>query len=302
MPDSKTVPPRAMLIQVFLCALWALGQVAIKSVGDQISPLFHAGIRSLGAVLVLLIWVHFRRINIWQRDGSLVLGIVIGVLFGLEFLFLFAGFSMTSASRGTLLLYTASFFVAIGAHFFVPNDKLKWKKFLGLVCAFAGVALVFFDRPTALNANGTSANSMRGDIYCLIAAFLWGATTVVVKATRLRYLPPEKNILYQLAVSVVVLLGGSYIHHEQGIIESTPLLWSVLALGILVIASASYLTWFWLVSKYRATTLHAFTFLTPIFGVVFAALLLNEPVSGALLAAVALVAAGIVFVNQSQTS
>ncbi len=299
MPDSKTVPPSAMLIQVFLCALWALGQVAIKSVGDQISPLFHAGVRSLGAVLVLLIWVHFRRVNIWQRDGSLALGTLIGVLFGLEFLFLFAGFSMTSASRGTLLLYTASFFVAIGAHFFVPNDKLNWKKLVGLVCAFAGVAFVFFDRPAV---NGHNTNVIRGDIYCLIAAFLWGATTVVVKATRLRSLPPEKNILYQLAVSVVVLLGGAYIHHEPGIIQSTPLLWSVLAFGILVIASASYLTWFWLVSKYRATTLHAFTFLTPIFGVLFAALLLNESVSGALLAAVALVGAGIVLVNQSQTT
>jgi drug/metabolite transporter (DMT)-like permease len=298
MTAQRSLDTRAMVLQVALCALWALGQIAIKSVSDQISPLFHAGIRSLGATCVLLLWMNWRGIKVWQNDGTLGLGILVGVLFGLEFLFLFQGFMLTTAARGTLMLYTSSFFVAIGSHFFIPNQRLSLRRVLGLVCAFFGVALAFSDK-LLLGASGMT-DTIRGDALCLIAAVFWGATTVIIKATKLRSVEPERNILYQLAVSAVVLLVGAMLMTEKGITQPTPYLWGVLAFGIFIIASASYLAWFWLISNYDATTLHAFTFLTPLFGIFLSAMLLGEVITPALGAATVLVAAGIYLVNRGK--
>jgi drug/metabolite transporter (DMT)-like permease len=298
MTAQRSLDTRAMVLQVALCALWALGQIAIKSVSDQISPLFHAGIRSLGATCVLLLWMNWRGIKVWQNDGTLGLGVLVGVLFGLEFLFLFQGFMLTTAARGTLMLYTSSFFVAIGSHFFIPNQRLSLRRVLGLVCAFFGVALAFSDK-LLLGASGMT-DTIRGDALCLIAAVFWGATTVIIKATKLRSVEPERNILYQLAVSAVVLLVGAMLMTEKGITQPTPYLWGVLAFGIFIIASASYLAWFWLISNYDATTLHAFTFLTPLFGIFLSAMLLGEVITPALGAATVLVAAGIYLVNRGK--
>jgi drug/metabolite transporter (DMT)-like permease len=302
---NAAVTFNAALIQVFLCAIWALGQVGIKAVGTDISPLFHAGVRSAGASLVLLAWILYKRPQVFKADGSLGLGLIIGILFGLEFVFLFKGLTLTSASRGTLLLYTSTFFVAIGAHFFVPSDKLTKQKIAGLSLAFIGVVIAI--GPQALagvgGVAGTSndANSaLVGDIMCLIAAFFWGATTVVVKATRLRSALPEKNLIYQIGVSSVVLLIAAMLFGEKGITTYTPLLLGVLGYGVFVVASASYLAWFWLVSKYKASTLHTFTFLTPLFAILLGALLIGEPVNVSLLASAALIAAGIVLVNLSK--
>ena len=132
MYNHRPMPPSAITIQILVCLIWALGHVGVKSVSDQISPAFHGGIRSFGATLLLILWIQWRHIPVWKRDGTLWLGLAAGALFGIEFVLLFVGLNMTSAARGTLLLYSAPFFVAIGAHFFVPNDKLTRNKIIGL--------------------------------------------------------------------------------------------------------------------------------------------------------------------------
>ena len=314
------MPNSAILIQIVVCLTWALGHVAVKSISDQISPAFHAGIRSLGATALLIAWIQYKRIPVWKADGTLVLGLSAGMLFGIEFILLFIGITMTSAARGTLLLYSAPFFVAIGAHFFVPNDKLNRNKLLGLSLAFGGLVLVFWERlaqaplltPSnnvgligGLNGgvngglNGGINSGLIGDLLCLCAAALWGATTVLVKASKLKHCPPEKNLLYQLGVSVPVLLIGAWLLGESGIIRFSGQLITVLIFGIVIVASTSFLIWFWLVSRYRATTLHTLTFLTPLFAVVLSSLLLKESISGFLIAGSILIASGIVLVNRT---
>ena len=318
------MPNSAIIIQIIVCLTWALGHVAVKSISDQISPAFHAGIRSLGATILLVAWIQYKRIPVWQKDGTLALGIIAGVLFGIEFILLFIGITMTSAARGTLLLYSAPFFVALGAHFFVPNDKITRNKLLGLSLAFGGLILVFWERIAQVSLLTASKNQsltdglnsginsglssglssgissgLIGDLLCLGAAALWGATTILVKASKLKYCAPEKNLLYQLGVSVPVLLSGAWLLGEVGVIRLNGSLIAVLVFGIVIVASTSFLIWFWLVSRYRATTLHAFTFLTPLFAVVLSALLLKEPISGFLIAGSVLIAIGIVLVNRT---
>lgn len=291
---SHALSRSAMALQVLLCALWGLGQVAMKLGNDGISPVWQAALRSIGATLLLIGWIGWRRIPVWQRDGTLVPGLAAGALFGFEFALLYTGLLWTNASRAAVLLYTSPFFVALGAHWFVPGDRLNRRKFLGLGAAFAGVVLAFGDR-----ASASHENALIGDLMCLAAAVLWAATTIVIKTTSLRTAPPEKNLLYQLGVSALLMSGLSVLLGEPGVFAPSLFIWSLLAFQIVVVALASYLAWFWLVSRYRASTLHAFTFLTPLFGVFFGAVLLGEPVGLKLIAALMLIAGGIVVVNRA---
>ena len=252
MNDNRPLPPSAVALTTLLCVTWGLGQVAIKVGNQGISPIWQAALRSVGAALLMLAWVAWRRTPLGNLRETLPAGIAAGVLFALEFVFLFAGLVYTNAARAALLLYAAPFFVALGTHLFVPGDRLTRGKLVGLLAAFVGLLLAFVDRLTV-----PDMRALMGDLLCLLGALMWGSTTVVIKASALRRAPPEATLLYQLAVSVPVL-----------------------------------------VARHRATTMHAFTFLTPLFGVLAGALLLGEPVGPAAIASLALIAAGIVLVNR----
>jgi drug/metabolite transporter (DMT)-like permease len=313
-PEQNSIKPSTAVILVISCAMLALGQVAVKSVSDQISPLYHAAFRSAGATLVVIAWMMYRRIKLYESDNTLNAGLLAGLFFSLEFIFLFPGITLAGAARGTLLIYSTPFFVALGAHFLIENDKLNRNKIIGLLAAFAGVFFVMMDRlslgntATALQGNPllTSIKNygfspgLVGDIFCLLAAFFWASTTLVVKATKLKSIQPERTLLYQLAVSVPLLFLGAMIMNEQGITLHSPQLYAVLAFGIFIVASLMFVIWFNLMRTYKASTIHAFTLLTPIFAVVFSGLFLNEPITSKLLAAVACVCVGIYMVNKTE--
>lgn len=276
---------------MLLCAIWGLGQVLIKYGTEGISPLWQAGLRSAGAALIVVLWMLARGIPL--RSGPEIgrWGWILGIVFGIEFLCFYPGVALTTAARATLLIYTAPFIVTLGAHLLL-GDRLNLSRTAGLVLAFAGVALAMTDRGDPEKAQ------LLGDLLCLAAGFFWAMTTLIVKATPMRKDAAERALLWQLAVSTPILLGGSWLLGEPGVFAATPLIWAALAYQTVVVASASYVAWFVLVQRHSAARLSAYTFMTPLFGVAFAGLLLGEPITGSLVAAAALIAAGIYLVNR----
>ncbi len=282
-----------MVMLVILCASWGMHQVAIKATIPDISPLWQSSLRSAIALALLGIWMAVRREPLFERDGTLWPGLAAGVLFGFEFLLIYWGLSFTNVSRSIIFIYTAPFWVALGAHLFIPGETITRVQVGGLLCAFAGVATAFSE---ALSL--PTLDELLGDTMILAAAFLWGATTVLVKASRLATVTPAKTLFYQLAVSLVILPLGALALGEPGIVNL-----SLLAIGGLLyqavwVAFVTYLAWFWLVRHYPASRLSSFTFLTPLFGVLGGGFLLGEPVTWAILVAMVLVGAGIYLVNR----
>ena len=232
--------------------------------------------------------------RLFARDGTLGWGTFVGVLFAGEFVFLYWSLVFTSASRAVLFIYMSPFIVALGAHFLIPGERLRRLQAVGFICAFAGMALAFGD---ALRF--PTYRQLLGDAMALVAAILWGATTVAIKASRLATASPDKNLFYQLAISALLLPVISWAIGEPGIVAPTPLVLGMLAYQIIIVAFASYLTWFWLISRYPAGRLSSFSFLTPLFGLLAGALILGEPVTWALALALLLVALGIALVNRA---
>ncbi len=283
----------AAILLVLLCACWGLNQVAVKVANAGISPSLQAGLRSIGGSVLVLLWAHARGIRLEWRDGTLAYGLAAGLLFSIEFFLIYAGLALTTAARGVLFLYTSPFVVALGAHFLLPGDRLTRTKLAGLVAAFGGLLVAFAD---GLRLPGW--RELAGDLMCLAAAVIWGATTILIKRSPLARSRPEMILLYQLGVSALALPLFSFLLGEPGLVALDGLVLLSLAYQIVIVAFASYVAWFWLVTRYPASQLAAFSFLTPVFGVAFGGLLLHEPVSPALMAALLLIGAGIHLVNR----
>jgi len=122
-------------------------------------------------------------------------------------------------------------------------------------------------------------------------------TTVLIRATALARVTATKVLLYQLVVSAVVMFPLSWLVGERGIgVLSAPTLWAM-AYQIVIVAFISYLAWFWLLTRYLAGRLLVFSFLTPLFGVLFGMLLMNDRPSLHFFVAATMVVSGIVLVN-----
>ncbi len=284
---------RASLILVILCASWGGQQVAIKVANQGISPMLQAGIRSACAAVLLGLWMRFRREPFLDRDGTLWWGIGAGLLFSGEFLLIYWGLMFTNASRAVIFLYMSPFVVALGAQRFIPGEKLHRLQVVGLLCAFSGVLAA-----VAESVSLPTGAMLLGDMMLIGAAVLWGATTVLIKASPLARISAGKTLLYQLVVSAILLPLGSAAAGEKGIVLVTPLIAGCLLYQTVWIAFITYLAWFWLVREYPASRLASFTFLTPLFGVLAGGLLLHERITTMLFVSLFLVAMGIYLVNR----
>jgi len=297
-PPLRRAPDTlAILTMVVLCAIWGFQQVAIKSTNGLIGPMLQAALRSAIATALVWGWTRARGTRLFAADGTLGAGLVAGLLFAGEFVCIFLGLTLTSASRMAVFLYTAPCFTALGLHFFVTGERMRAVQWLGILVAFAGMALAFADGFARAPAAGAVAAGLAGDALGVLAGALWAATTVVVRATSLSHTSASKTLFYQLSVSAVVLFALALLRGETHTIHITALAVASLAYQAVIVAFVSYLTWFWLLTRYMASRLSVFSFLTPLFGVTFGVVLLGESFSARFLAASALVLAGIVLVN-----
>jgi drug/metabolite transporter (DMT)-like permease len=286
------VDATAASIMVGLCFIWGFTNVFSKLAAHDMSLVMQAGLRSVLAAVLLLLWAQRRGIPVFQRDGTLAAGLVAGALFAGEFLFLFTGLAHTGASRMVVFVYLAPCFTALGLHWLVPSERLGPAQWTGIGLAFAGMALAFADGFAADRA------SLLGDAFGAIAAILWAATTVVIRSTRLTSASATKTLFYQLAVAAATLPIASILIGEPGVVAITPLAVANLLYQGVVVTFASYLTWFWLLTRYLAGRLAVFTFLTPLFGVAAGVVVLSEPLRPVFVGAVLLVGAGIYLVNR----
>lgn len=282
----------AVVLLVLLCAIWGGQQVAIKWALEAVPPLMQAGLRSVIAVLLLSLWMWRKGENPLRWDSAGWWGCLAGVLFSGEFLMLYWGLEFTSASRAAVFLYTSPFVVALGAHFLIAGENLSRLKLSGLVIAFLGIVLAFYSNETV------PSEQVVGDLLVLVGAVFWGLTTLVIKVSPQQALSAEKILLYQLAVSAIMLPTGSWLLNEPALGEITLKVAGSLFYQSVIVAFISYTVWFWLVRQYQASKVTAFGFLSPMFGVLAGWLLLDETISQSFIIAFLLVIIGVWLVNK----
>jgi drug/metabolite transporter (DMT)-like permease len=294
MTTRKALDGQAIALMLLLCGVWALQQIVLKATAADIAPVYQIGLRSGVAAVLVGLMMAARGERMRAADGTWRPGLVVGLLFGLEFLLVAEGLRHTSASHMVVFLYTAPIFAALGLHWKLPAERLGMVQWSGIVMAFAGLSLAFFMRSQgAIPAPG---NVLWGDFLGLLAGVAWGATTVVVRTTRLASAPATQTLLYQLVAAFVILVAAAFITGQTRI-NPTPQVWASLVFHSVVVSFASFLVWFWLLRKYLASRLGVFSFLTPLFGIVLGAWLLSEPIEASFLIGAVPVLMGIVLVS-----
>lgn len=294
MDMRKALDEKAIGLMLMLCVIWGLQQVVLKATAADIAPVMQIALRSGVAALLVGLVMLARGERMSLADGTWRPGVVVGLLFGLEFMLVGEGLRHTSAAHMVVFLYTAPIFAALGLHWRLPMERLGLVQWLGIFLAFAGIAIAFFGRTQSVNP--APGNQLLGDFLGLMAAMAWGATTVVIRSSSLARAPATQTLLYQLVGAFVLLLGMSWVT-GQAQVNFTPQVWASLAFHSLVVSFASFLIWFWLLRHYLASRLGVFTFLTPLFGIVFGAWLLGERIETSFLVGAAPVLVGIVLVS-----
>jgi drug/metabolite transporter (DMT)-like permease len=291
---ERSLSPGAIAIVLLLCLSWGFNQIAVKLVLPDVPPMLQATIRSAGALLMLLLVARLRGVKMFQRDNTLGPGLFAGLMFGLEFVLIYRGLLLTSALRAVVFLYTAPFFVALGSYQFL-GERLRASQWGGLALSFAGVALAI-----GVPQADVDAKVLLGDLMIVGGGALWAATTLLVKATSLIKVAPERALGYQVATSIPILAVAAWISGERLTHFPGPLALSLLAYQAFWVVGLTFLLWFALVKTYSASKLSAFTFITPLFGVIASYFIMHDKLSLAFGAAALLVIAGLYLVNKPE--
>ena len=294
-PDpGRPLSPVAVALMLILCLSWGFNQIAVKLALPDIPAMMQALFRSLCALPVLLIVGRVRGVKFFERDGTLAAGLIAGLLFGFEFVLIYQGLRFTTASRAVVFLYTAPFFVALGS-FQLLGERLRASQWAGLGLSFAGVALAI-----GVPQANVDTQVLWGDLMIVGGGAMWGATTVIAKGTRLRLAAPEKALAYQVVISIPILAAASWFSGEKLTHVPGALAISVVIYQAVWIVGLTFTIWFALVQAYSASKLSAFTFITPLFGVVASYLIMHDELTLAFGAAAVLVIAGLYLVNRPE--
>jgi drug/metabolite transporter (DMT)-like permease len=272
--------------------LLGLNQALVKLVNAGFSPLFQAGLRSACAFVPVLVYALWLKKRLSVTDGTLVPGILNGLLFSGEFCLLFLALDLTSVSRVSLFFYTMPLWLAVATHFLIPGERLSGGRVVGLVVAFSGIALALIG-----GARDPGRESWLGDVIALVAAFCWGGIALVARTTRLQHTSAEMNLLYQLAVSTVVVIPLAILTGDT-IREPTAALLGIFAFQVVVVVAIGFVVWFWILSIYPVARMASFSLLTPLFGIFFGWWIFGDALPPSFLAALALVGIGLVLVNR----
>jgi len=287
---SKIDATGALVLIIFMAVL-GLNQVGIKIVNDGIAPVFQAGLRSLAAGLLIFIYCLWRGSKIDTKKAVLLPGIAIGICFAIEFALLFKAIEYTTVARTSVLFYTMPFWVAIGAHYLIPDDRLTKVRVLGLILASIGTAIALLG-----GQEGSGDASLIGDIIALLAATMWAAIALITRTTQFSSIKPEAQLFYQLSISAAILLPLSML--GETFTNPTPLHFMIFVAQVVFVVCIGFVAWFWVLSIYPASDMASFSFLAPLFGVMFGWLILNEELTWNILVALLLVGIGIILVNQ----
>ncbi|MDC0069239.1 DMT family transporter [Gammaproteobacteria bacterium] len=280
-----------IMLTVFSATL-GLNQALVKLVNEGFSPIFQAGLRSVCAFFIVLAFAMIFRKKLSLSDGSLFPGLVIGVLFTAEFFLLFTALDYTTVSRVSLFFYTQPFWVALGAHFLIEGEQLNRNRIIGLLIAISGVALCLFS-----DAEMTSLENIKGDVMCLVAAIFWAMIALMPRTTKISLSTPEMQLLYQLAVSGIILTSFAPML-EDPIRNLTPEILAIFSFQVIFVVSIGFIFWFWAISVYPTSDMASFSLLSPLFGVFFGWIIFNDQITIEFIVALFMVIGGIVLSNR----
>ena len=282
-----------VLWMVLLTALWGLNAVTIKILTLDVAPIMGAGLRGVVALPFLTAFGLLRGESLRFSGPVLFHGIVAALIFGTEFILVYSGAKLTNGGHTAIFLNTAPFFVAVGAHYLLPGDRLTWLRMGGLVLAFTGVVVLFSDDLLVQNLG-----FWRGDLVVMGGAMLWACHTLYMKRFLMGRTSAFRTLYVQMLAYTPYLIGVSLLTESEPLRDATVTAGVVLLYQGVIVVFLTYMMWMHLLSRYPASSMQSLTFMSPVWGVIAGVVLLGEHVSLLMSGGIVLVGLGLYLVNR----
>jgi drug/metabolite transporter (DMT)-like permease len=280
------------LLIAALCLIWGATWVVIKIGLGEAPPFYGAAFRFLFAAVILglMVWIGRRRLT--HERGTLFWVYSSGLLmyFG-SYAAVYYAEQYIDAALAAIIFASFPFFVAIGAHFYLPAERLSLLKILGLVIGFTGIVVIFgggLSRP--------DSDAWWAMFVMLMSPIASAVASIIVKRHLTKQDPVVLNFL-QMTAGVVVLFALASSYEDFGDFRWT--LISIAAVAFLSIfgSAFTFVTFYHLLKTMEATKLSLIAFVTPIVAALLGWLLLGESPTLATVAGAVLVFIGIWVVN-----
>jgi len=267
----KAIDNQAIIMMIVLSAIWGTQQVILKAAAPDMSPILQiAGRSAIGAIFIgLFIYLRKQTLHI---NGIWPAGLLAGCFFSLEYYLLGVSLNYTSASHATVFLYSAPIFVALALHFLQADERLTPLKWIGIIIAFSGIAFAFLAGEQQQIA---ASKVLWGDFLALLSGLFWAGATIVIRCSKLSTIPAAQTLFYQLFTAALLLAVASAFS-DNIVFNMTTIVWASILYQGIVVCAITFSIWLWLLKQYPAAQLGVFSFVTPIFGILFAVALLNE--------------------------
>ncbi len=274
---------------------WSGNIVSIKVGLATIPPLWSAFWRMAVAVLVVAVWTKATGDAVLVRRRQVRRMLLLSVLFTAQIATFNLAIQYTSPAYAVILLNTNPILINLISHFFAHDDRLTGKRLFGLAIAFGGISYVMLGQPDARLAPDPTL----GNALMLLSALLL-AVRIVYTQHLVQRMDPLRPVIWQMALSIPWFLGfGAAL--EAPLLKPLgyePVL-AILYQGV-VVAGFCFVTWTKLLQRCSAGNLAVFGFTVPIFGILLSWTVLDEHITGRVLAGAAAVAAGITIVTRAK--
>ena len=282
----------AVTTALLLSAMWGLNIVGIKVALETFPPIWNAFWRLLLGLPVLWVWARAGGVRLKPEPGETRPLVLLGVFFAIQIIMLNTSVNWTSAAFASVLLNAAPVFINVIAHYFVPGDKLSRQRILGLAIAFGGVAVALLGDPD----RALAPRPVAGNVLGVVTAAVIGGRMVYTQRL-IQSIDSTKTVFWQVGFSLPVFLVCAVLAEPMmvGPLTLGPLIsWLYCSFGVVGVA---FILWVRLLKTNSPGLLSVFVFPTPIFGVLFSALIYRESPPVELLIGVAGVALGILLVT-----
>lgn len=287
---SEEIDLRAIILMLLVVLLWGGNVVATKVALPDMPPFMLAGVRfGLGAI-VIGVWSTLNRTDLIPKKREIFPLIILSGLFSAQICTFNLGLNMTLAGRASIFMSINPFFVALLAHFIIPNDRLNIRKIIGLILAFFGIIIVFRDKV------GINGSRILGDAILISSSAIVGFMTIYIKKIA-QDINTYKLLFWEMIFSLIPFFGLSFIFEDISQVNASGNLFLSLLYQSVIVAGISFIVWTVLLRSYSASKLSVFVFAMPIFGVGLSVLMLHEIMTMYLIIGAIFVAIGIYIVN-----
>lgn len=292
---SLAVPLRAILIAIAIHSLWGGNPIAVKFGLLSFPPLWSAFLRFVIGAACVIAWARLRGVRIWPHPGEWKALGIIATLFTTQIALMNIGYGKTTGAMGAVLIATNPIFAAVFVHLLIRSDRLTWMKSAGLAVAMIGTAVCLLQDADV----GALDFGAVGNWIVLLSATLLGLR-LSVSARVLKNIDEARVAIWQMLLSIPVFaLGALAFETMDWSTVSWPAVAGILYQGV-IIAGVCFTVSFALMKRYTPSVMMSFNFVSPVAGVLLAAWLLDERVTGLLLLGMILVATGLAIIARKR--